>query len=91
MEDFVKLGYFIAFNALIFKLPHLPSVVVKTPLSRMVLETDSPYLTAPELGEVRNEPVNVLITARKIAELQNISEDEVLKRTTANARELFRV
>ena len=91
LKNFLDLGYYIAYNALIFKLPHLLEVVRKTPLNRMVLETDSPYLTPPSLGEVRNEPKNVLITAQYIAELRGISYDNVLTETTKNARELFKI
>ena len=91
LKDFLDLGYYIAYNALIFKLPHLPEVVQKTPLNRMVLETDSPYLTPPSLGDVRNEPKNVLITAQYIAELQGVSYEKVLEETTKNAITLFRL
>lgn len=91
LGKFLDLGYMIAYNALIFILPHLPDVVKKTPLNRMVLETDSPYLTPPSLGERRNEPSNVLLIAQEIAKLTGISYEEILKETTQNARSLFNV
>jgi len=91
LTKFLALGYMIAYNALIFTLPHLPDAVRRTPLDRMVLETDSPYLTPPELGEVRNEPSNTLITAQYIAELKEIGLEKVLEQTTLNARELFKI
>lgn len=60
-------------------------VVRKTPLDRLLLETDSPYLTpVPHRGE-RNEPLYVEYTARKIAELKGLSFEEVAKRTRENA------
>lgn len=64
-------------------------VVRKTPLDRLLLETDSPYLTpVPHRGE-RNEPLFVEYTARKIAELKGISFEEVAKRTWENAEEFL--
>lgn len=89
LDNFLGLGYYIAYNALIFTLPHLPEAVEATPIERMVLETDAPYLTPPVLGDARNEPNNALITARHIAQLKNISYENVLEKTTGNARELF--
>ncbi len=91
LKEFLDLGYYIAYNALIFKLPHLQGAVRETPLNRIVLETDAPYLTPPSLGEIRNEPKNVLITAHRIAELKGVPYDEVLEQTTKNAQKLFRL
>jgi len=57
------------------------------PLENLVLETDSPVL-APERG-VRNEPANIVYSARKISELKGIELKEVAKATTRNAEELY--
>ncbi len=60
--------------------------IVKTlSLEAMLLETDSPYLYRGG----RNEPVNVVESAEKIAELKNTDKAEVIEFTTENARELF--
>jgi TatD DNase family protein len=57
------------------------------PLESLVLETDSPYL-APEPKAV-NEPVNVIKSANKIAQIKGIEYEEVAKQTTKNARKFF--
>ena len=55
----------------------------------MVLETDSPYLSPePFRGKV-NEPKNVYYVAKKIAEIKNITLEEVIDNTTKNAYQFF--
>lgn len=66
-------------------------VVKEIPLERIVLETDSPYLTpVPHRGE-RNTPVNVKYVAEKIAEIKGISVDEVYRVTLENSKKLYRI
>jgi TatD DNase family protein len=55
-----------------------------------VLETDSPYLPPLSSRGKRNEPVAVLEIAAKLAEVWGIPLDEVARRTSANAAELYR-
>jgi TatD DNase family protein len=63
--------------------------VAKIPLDRLVVETDSPYLTPhPHRGQ-RNEPAYVRLTAEKVAEVKGISLDELVQATTQNARNFF--
>ncbi len=57
------------------------------PMAALCLETDSPVL-GPE-REQRNEPANVVISARAIAEIKSITEEEALRQTTQTAAELF--
>ncbi len=67
----------------------LPKLIEKIPIEKIVIETDSPYLTpVPNRGK-RNEPAMVKIVAEKIAEIKNISLNEVAKITTKNAEKLF--
>lgn len=55
----------------------------------LLLETDSPYLTPEPYRGEKNEPYNVTIIAKKIAELKNLSYDSVLEQTTKNAKSIF--
>ncbi|MFO0702678.1 MAG: TatD family hydrolase [Candidatus Andersenbacteria bacterium] len=67
----------------------LREAVKQTPLERMLLETDAPYLTpVPRRGQ-RNTPAEVVTVAQFIAELQGISYAELAAATTRNARQLF--
>ena len=55
----------------------------------MLLETDSPYLAPEPYRGTKNEPYNIIYVAKKIAEIKNISLDDVLKVTTENACRQF--
>lgn len=89
MEKFTGMGFYIAYNALVCILDFLPEVVKATPLERIVLETDSPYLNPPQAKEGKNTPLNIKYTAQKIAELKGASLEEVEKITTENAKKVF--
>lgn len=69
----------------------LQEVAQKIPLTMMLVETDGPFLSPHPFRGKRNEPVNALFTAAKIAEIRNISIDEVAKHTTQNAINLFQL
>lgn len=61
------------------------------PLDRIVLETDAPYLSPiPHRGQ-RNEPAFMVDTARKIAEIYQISLEELATTTTNNVKTLFKI
>jgi TatD DNase family protein len=59
------------------------------PLDRLLVETDSPYLSPVPLRGKRNEPAHVVHTAACLAGLLGVSPEELAERTTANARTLF--
>ncbi len=72
-----------------FKNGGVPDATATVPLDRIILETDSPYLTpAPHRGK-RNEPSYVRLVAEKLAEVRGLSVDEVTRITTNNAKQLF--
>ncbi len=61
------------------------------PLDRLLVETDSPYLSPhPHRGKA-NEPSRVAVTAARLAEVRGMALEELAKATTANARRLFRL
>jgi len=87
LKEYLHLGFHIGFNGIIFKL-NLKNVIKRTPLDRMVLETDCPFFpTSPE--EKRNDPIGVKAVAEEIAEIKNIDLKEIEEQTTKNAKELF--
>lgn len=67
----------------------LKRVVEEIPIDRILLETDSPWLTPEPYRGTKNEPKNVTLVAKKIAEIKDISYEEVLKITTDNAISQF--
>jgi len=62
------------------------SIINELDVEDIVLETDSPFLYQGD----RNEPVNVVESAEKIAEIKEVSKEEVITETTENARRIFR-
>lgn len=69
----------------------LRSIIAVTPLDRLVLETDSPFLPPQALRGTKNVPEAVVYIASKIAELKGCTQEEVAAATTANARRLFSI
>jgi TatD DNase family protein len=72
-----------------FKKSLLPEVLQAVPLHRIVLETDSPYLAPVPYRGKRNEPAYITEIMRKMAEIYNVSPQEVGKVTNANVRRVF--
>ncbi len=67
----------------------LPDVARMVPQDRMLVETDSPYLVPKPLKARRNEPLFVIHTAKKLAELRGMTLEELAQITTANTVRLF--
>jgi TatD DNase family protein len=59
------------------------------PLDRLLAETDSPYLAPVPYRGKRNEPMYVREVTRALAELRNLSEDEMGRQVTDNFQRLF--
>lgn len=88
--EMAELGFYLGIGGVVtFKNSRLPEVLTDVPLSRILLETDAPYLApAPYRGK-RNESAYIPLIAAKIAEIKNVAIEEIAAVTTANARELF--
>ena len=65
--------------------------VKKLPLEKIVIETDCPYLTPEPFRGKRNEPVYVKYVAEKIAEIKEVSLEEVIEVTTQNAKNAYSI
>ena len=92
-KEILDLGFYIAFGGLItFKnLDDLRKVVKEVPINKILVETDSPYLTPDPYRGKRNEPLYVKYVAEKIAEIKNLSLEEVAKKTTMNAKKVYNI
>ena len=87
----VKEGWYIALGGVVtFKNAVKPKEVAQTvPLSHLVLETDSPYLTPVPFRGKENQPAYVKYVAEEIAKLRDISVEDIITTTTKNAEEFF--
>ncbi len=87
----IELDMYISFAGMLtFKKSQvLCGVAASLPVSRILVETDSPYLSPEPLRGKRNEPANVVHTAGKLAEARGESQMEIQHSTTENARRLF--
>ena len=82
--------FMIGINGVVtFKKSTLPEVLKNIPLERIVLETDSPYLTPVPFRGKRNESSYIPLIAQKIAELTGLETKKIEEITTQNALNLF--
>ena len=89
----VKEGFYIALGGVVtFKNAKKMKEVAKiVPLERLLLETDSPYLTPVPFRGKRNEPAYMKYAAEEIANLRGIGFEELARATTENAIKIFRL
>jgi TatD DNase family protein len=72
-----------------YKKNTLDRLIASIPLERLLLETDSPFLTPMPLRGKRNEPAFMVYTAQKIADLKHLSLPDIQTSTSENAIKLF--
>ena len=90
-QEYVKRGFYLGIGGVVtFKnAKKLKETVQQVPLSRIVVETDSPYLTPEPFRGMRNDSTYLPYIVQAIAKLREITEDEVIETTAENARRLF--
>ncbi|MDP6365511.1 MAG: YchF/TatD family DNA exonuclease [Nitrospinota bacterium] len=69
----------------------LRSVFADVPIERILVETDSPYLTPPPNRGKRNEPAYTVQVAEKLAEIKRLTLEDVARATSVNVRRLFKI
>jgi TatD DNase family protein len=93
-SQFLDLGLHISFAGMVTfkKSDDLRAVAAAIPADRILVETDSPYLSPePFRGNRPNEPARVVHTTECLAQVRGVSLDDFAAQTTANARALFRL
>jgi len=92
-QQCLELGLFISFAGMVTfkKSQELREIARQIPEERILVETDSPYLTPhPHRGQRPNEPAMLVHTGRCLAETRGVPVEEFAALTTANAQTLFR-
>jgi TatD DNase family protein len=91
-KTIIELGFKIGIGGILtYKNSGLDKTAKDIGLQHIVLETDSPYLPPVPYRGKRNESSYITHTAKKLAEIKNVSVDEIFRLTTINAIELFRL
>ncbi len=89
-KQLIALNMHLSFTGLITFVKELENVIKNIPLSKIMIETDSPYLTPiPNRGK-RNEPYMVKYVAEKIAHIRNLSIEDIATATTNTANNFFK-
>jgi len=92
-EDAMKLidlGFLLGIGGILtFKNSNLRETIAKIGIEKLVLETDSPYLSPEPYRGKRNEPANILYIAEKLEKITSIPLTKISQITTKNAIELF--
>ncbi len=93
VKEALKLDFYISFSGVItFKnAKNADEIINMVPIDRILIETDSPYLSPEPVRGTRNTPINVKYIAEKIANSKGISIEEVANNTYNNANRLFKI
>ncbi len=92
LKEYLRMGFYIGFNGIIFKKIvgiDFKKNILNTPLDKILLETDSPYLTPPNFYEQRNNSLAVRLVAEHIAKIRGLSFTKISQITSENAKKLF--
>ena len=92
-RECVKAGFYLALGGVVtFKnAKKMKDVAIDIPLERLMLETDAPYLTPVPYRGKTNQPKYIPLIAQEIANLREISIEEVAVQTTKNAEKVFKI
>lgn len=91
IKEALKLGFYISFaGPITFKNSKRAKEIVElVPIDRLLLETDSPYLSPEPKRGMRNDPTHVKYIAEKVAELREIHLEELTEQVLNNAKKIF--
>ena len=93
IKDIINLGLYIGLDGPVtFKNAKTPKEVAEEiPLDKLVLETDSPYLSPHPLRGTVNEPANLILIADEIANIRGMSKKHLLEVVYDNSCRLFKL
>ncbi len=89
--QYFSLGLMISFTGLITFSKNWDALIRKVPLNKIMIETDTPYMTPEPYRGERNEPMLVQYVANRIAEIRGVKLERIAEITTNNAKQLFSI
>lgn len=91
-KEYIKMGYILGVNGVItFKNSKIKDVYKEIPLDKIILETDSPYLTPEPFRGSQNNPSHIFDIAKFICDIKNISLLELANITNKNIEDMFNI
>ena len=92
VKEAVKLGYYISLSGIITFKNAKPDEIIKfVPEDKLLIETDSPYLSPEPNRGKRNDSSNLIYIINKIAEVKNEEPEKIAKKTCENAKKFFNI
>ncbi len=93
VREGLKLGFYISFaGPTTFKnSKNAETIINEVPIDKMLIETDSPYLSPEPFRGKRNDSRNLKYIAQKIADVKQLSVEEIAKHTYENAKKIFKI
>ena len=93
LKECLSCGFFISYtcNITYKKAQGLREMVSLTPLDKLMLETDAPYLSPEGFRGKRNEPLQIELLANQVSRIKGVSFGEIAKQTTQNAKNFFKL
>ncbi|MBU3925857.1 TatD family hydrolase [Patescibacteria group bacterium] len=89
-QKYFDLGFSISFaGPVTYDVGRITDIVSRAPINKIMIETDSPFAAPAPFRGQRNEPFYVQEIAKKIAQIKNLTYEEICKITTKNALKIF--
>ena len=90
-QKILKRGFYLGFSGIITYSEKMDQVIKDTPLEKILIETDAPYVAPIPYRGDRNEPIYVKEVAKKIAQIKKLPLKEIEEATFKNTLRLFRI
>ncbi len=90
-KKYFELGLTVSFTGVITFARQYDEIIKYIPLDKILLETDAPYVAPLPYRGKRNEPVYIIETAKKMAEIKEVSFEKVAEQTTRNTIKVFNI
>lgn len=88
-QQIVSSGFYISVSTMVLFSKNIRKIAKDIPLDKLLLETDSPFLSPNKEHDPRNYPWNIKLSAKKIAELKGVTTDDILNAAGENAVRVF--